>query len=160
MEGCGTSLVLSRKGMPRVRFPSGFTLIELLIAIVIVAILAAVAIPGYQEQVRKTRRSTATAELLSVAQALERFSTVNGTYVGTPGDPSATPPTPNVNGICNRTLDFYTVSCQTLTATTFEVRAVPNARQSEDKCGTLTYTQAGVKGIVDHKTGIVPRDCW
>ncbi|MBV5274160.1 MAG: prepilin-type N-terminal cleavage/methylation domain-containing protein [Lamprocystis purpurea] len=40
----------------RARFRPGFTLIELMIVVGIVAILAAIAYPSYQSQIRKTRR--------------------------------------------------------------------------------------------------------
>lgn len=51
----------------------GFTLIEIMIALAIVAILAAVAIPSYQSQVRKSRRADAVSELSRIQQAQERF---------------------------------------------------------------------------------------
>ena len=38
---------------------SGFTLVELMVTIMVVAILAAIAIPGYSSQVRKSRRTEA-----------------------------------------------------------------------------------------------------
>ncbi len=135
----------------------GFTLIELMVVVVVVAILLSVALPAYNEQVRKTRRSTATAALLEISQALERFNTVNGTYVATAPVPPATTGT---NALCNRTLDFYTVSCSTLTATTFEVRAVPAGAQTGDRCGTFGYTQAGAKSLVSPATGVTVADCW
>ncbi|WP_163836211.1 type IV pilin protein [Spartinivicinus ruber] len=50
----------------------GFTLVELMIVVVIVAILAAVAIPSYQEYVQKSRRADAQSELMKFAQAVER----------------------------------------------------------------------------------------
>ena len=60
----------------------GFTLTELMIVVAIVAILAAVAWPSYQDQVRSTNRADAQGALLGLAQAMERHFTQNGTYVG------------------------------------------------------------------------------
>ncbi len=59
---------------------SGFTLIELLIVVAIAAILAAVALPVYVEQVRKGRRSDAVAALSAIQQAQERFRANNASY--------------------------------------------------------------------------------
>lgn len=49
------------------RQASGFTLIELMMVVAIVAILMAIAIPGYQQQVRQARRSDAQTLLFTVA---------------------------------------------------------------------------------------------
>lgn len=61
----------------------GFTLMEVMIAMVIVAILAAVAIPNYTQSVRKARRTEATTTLLSVSAAMENFLLRNNTYPAT-----------------------------------------------------------------------------
>lgn len=58
----------------------GFTLIELMIAVVIVALLAAIAIPSYSAYVTRGKRAAAKTELLNAAQALERNHTTHGCY--------------------------------------------------------------------------------
>ncbi len=59
---------------------SGFSLIELLIALAIVGILAAVAIPGYQTQVMRGHRSAAQSEMLDIANKQAQFLLVNRAY--------------------------------------------------------------------------------
>ncbi|MBX3704484.1 MAG: prepilin-type N-terminal cleavage/methylation domain-containing protein, partial [Steroidobacteraceae bacterium] len=50
----------------------GMTLMELLIAMVVVAIIAAIAIPTYRQQVMRSNRSNAKVVLVQTAQNLER----------------------------------------------------------------------------------------
>ncbi len=58
----------------------GFTLIDLLIALAVVAILVAIAIPSYSAYIIRGQRSAAKAVLLQTAQSMERFYTNNGSY--------------------------------------------------------------------------------
>lgn len=132
------------------RVPSkrrGFTLIELLIVVAIVGILAAIAIPAYNDQVRKTRRASAKAELMDLVQVKERFHTLNGTYVGSPCSPASA------------NTDFYTFTCPTNTATTFDVLAtVADDQLNDTRCLDLGLNQQGVRTI-SSTTGTVA-DCW
>src|SRR4051794_24717847 len=78
-------------GFPRRR---GFTLLELVIVVVVVAILASVALPGYQDQVRKSRRASAQSHLLDIAQREQQYlldarsyaSTIAALNMSTPAD--------------------------------------------------------------------------
>ncbi|MEO6422179.1 MAG: type IV pilin protein, partial [Candidatus Nitrotoga sp.] len=63
----------------------GFTLTELLIAVVIIGILAAVAMPSYQNYVRQTNRTAAKGILHENAQFMEQFYTANNQYDATVG---------------------------------------------------------------------------
>ena len=119
----------------------GFTLIELMIVVAVVAILASIAIPAYQDQVRKGRRADAMAQLLTLAQAYERFYTSNNTYAGF----WATVPA-NQRQSPTQGTAFYTLTTNE-TATTFVLTATPLAAggQDADRCGALSINQAGLR---------------
>ena len=128
---------------------SGFTLIELMITVAVVAILASIALPSYQEQVRKTHRAQAKADLIEYAQLAERFHTVNNTYVG------FTLPTtvsPREGAAVRYNLAFSPVSTQAA----FTLLATVNGAQANDRCGNLGLNQAGVKTV----TKSTVSDCW
>lgn len=59
---------------------AGFTLIELVIVIVIVSVLASIALPAYQESMRKGRRADAKTGLMDAANRQERFMLDRSAY--------------------------------------------------------------------------------
>lgn len=59
---------------------AGFTLIELAVAMLIIGILAAIAVPQYQDHVRKSHVVEATSTLLTVRTRMEQFYQDNRNY--------------------------------------------------------------------------------
>jgi type IV pilus assembly protein PilE len=59
---------------------SGFTLIELMIAVTVIGILAAIAMPSYVESVRKGRRNDGMDALTAAAQKMEVVRARTGAY--------------------------------------------------------------------------------
>lgn len=126
------------------RYQRGFTLIEIVITVLVVAILAAIALPAYQDQVRKSRRAEAKSHMLQMTQCMERFNTSNSTYVGGPALCQAPPN------------NFYNLAYINVTRTTFGIDAVPQAGQANDRCGQLGINQAGAKT----SEGTAADQCW
>jgi len=131
---------------------AGFTLIEVMIAVAIIGILTAVALPAYQTYVRKAARKDAQAALLNNAQYLERYYSTNNTYV------SATVPTASTPAGQSGTAIRYNLSFSAgPTATTYTLQAVPANGQTTDVCGTLSLTSTGTRTPVS-ATG--ESSCW
>lgn len=130
---------------------AGFTLIELMIVVAVVAILAAIAVPSYNEQVRKSRRAQAKADLVEYMQLAERRFTVDNSYAA-----FALPPTggqsPREGGTVR-----YTIAPTTQTATQLVLTATPQGAQASDRCGTLSVSNTGVKTESGSAT---LAECW
>jgi prepilin-type N-terminal cleavage/methylation domain-containing protein len=60
----------------------GFTLIELMIVVVIIGILAAIAIPKFEDVTNSARYAACRSNLRNIAGALEFYAAENGNYPG------------------------------------------------------------------------------
>ena len=128
---------------------SGFTLIELMITVAIVALLAAIAIPSYQDSVWKGKRAEAKAAIFKALQAEERFYTQNNTYACYPlcaAAPSGAFPVFSADNAAN---SRYTID---VAATGSGLCAAPGGAAVNDisKCAVVT---ASVVGNADPKCG-------
>ena len=140
----------------------GFSLLELMIVVAIVGIIAAFAYPSYLEQIQKTRRADCSGALAGMGNAMERFFTVNSTYLGAAaggadtGAPAVYPSTcPSDGGTAT-----YNLTIQAVTGSTYTLQAAPVGVQADDKCGTMTLTNTGLKGVTGQHAGVIWQDCW
>jgi type IV pilus assembly protein PilE len=139
----------------------GFTLIELMITVAIIAILAAIALPSYQDYVRKGRRADAQSFMQEVVARQQHFLLDRRAYAtGTDSSGGITPATSTGGlgmAIPTNVSGFYTVTMATDNTTappSFTVTATPAGSQAYEKCGTLTLDHRGVKGASGSGT------CW
>ena len=139
------------------RITKGFTLIELMIVVAVVAILAAVAFPSYQESVRKSNRTDCKAALSAAVAMQERWYFRNNSYtdkvneIGGTGGVLDSP-----EGFCGITIDVSCAGGGTIDC--FTLKATPQGAQKNDKCGILTVTNTGLKGV--EKATYSVDECW
>lgn len=123
----------------------GFTLIELMVVVAIVGILAAIAVPAFTEQMRKSRRTVCQTELQSRQLAMERFRANNPTYVGAPVAEDNTQDHYNFPAVSGTAAAAYTLTCN-----------AKGAQADDTTCAAMTITlTAGSATPVK-----APAACW
>lgn len=150
----------------------GFTLIELMIVVVILAVLVAIVLPSYQQQIQKARRADVMDALTDCAAAQARYYTTapSPTYLDTAGLVRERLCNPDAADVLSSKEGFYTLTetgpgrcidnntkwCFTLTA----VPAAGSSQLSDNQCAVWTIDHRGNKTASD-TAGNDTRDfCW
>ncbi len=136
------------------RAQRGFTLIELMITVAIVAILAAIAYPSYQQFVLRSNRTVARAALMDLAQKEERYYIRNRQYgtLSALGYAADTVGVDSGGRIVAAGAGLYDVQVTAATATNYALKATATGNQTKDTaCPSLTLDQAGTQA---------PTACW
>lgn len=117
----------------------GFTLIELMITVVVVAILAAIALPSYRQYIVRSKRSAAQAQMMDIANRQQQFLLANRNYADKAALEAggyALPAEVGANYSYGIALSTTAIPAYTLTFT-------PTGGQAAD--GALTLNSDGVK---------------
>jgi type IV pilus assembly protein PilE len=131
---------------------AGFTLIEMMIVVAIIAILAAVALPAYQEYVRRGDVPEATTELSLRRVAMEQWYQDNRDYAV-----AGTAVNPNPCGVTWSTKSFD-YACSNLTATTYTITATGKGLMGTPFVFVYAIDQSNARTSTTSWAGAQP--CW
>ena len=152
---------------------SGFTLIELVVTVTILGILAAIALPSYQESVFRGRMDEVLTALLELMQAQERYATQYNCYLGfttTAGTSTASSPGAACGGTTPKSVPFknfsgdnlanahYMLSAAACTGQTIQDCVVVSAKplRPDPKVNVLSLSSTGEKSC----NGSDSTRCW
>lgn len=138
---------LSTQGVLR---QQGFTLVEMMIVVVIMAIIASIAVPSYQNNIRKANRADGMDMALEVAQRMERCFTAYSAYNNANCPTAATTSTKGHYSIAVSAA----ASAFTVTAT-----ASSNQQKKDTQCKTFAVDQTGKKTATD-ASNAATTTCW
>jgi type IV pilus assembly protein PilE len=116
----------------------GFTLMEVMIAVGIVAILAAIALPAYQDSIIRGKLIDGTMKLGDYRSQMEKWFLDNRTYQDGGGGCGVPAPLPGTH-------DPFALTCAAPTATTYTLTATGRAAGGLSTNFTFTVDQANTR---------------
>jgi type IV pilus assembly protein PilE len=137
----------------------GFTILELMIVVVIIAILAAIAIPSYSDYITRGKIQEASSILLAQRVKMEQYYQDQRTYVGACAAGTVAPLPVG--------LKYFTISCTNLTATTYTITATGGCLTCSPPDGSMTGFAFTINEGNTRQTTSVPggwtlpgANCW
>lgn len=128
---------------------------ELMVVVAVLSIIASIAVPSYRSYLRRAQRADATAALLQLRTAQEKFFLQNGQYAT--GAQLTTAPPGGLGLGDTSEHGHYDVVLNRPTTTTFTATATATGGQVDDSaCQTFTINELGVRG--SSPNGITT--CW
>jgi type IV pilus assembly protein PilE len=134
----------------------GFTLIELVVVLGVMAILVTLALPSFQDALRKSRRSDAMDTIMNIHLAQERWRANHTTY-GENADLGFDAPQLSPKGHFSVVAD--TPALPAAQATNYTITATAQGDQANDYCGDFILTNTA--GVITRTNSTVNADlCW
>ena len=143
------------------RREQGFTLMELIIAMVVMGILTAIAIPNYTAYIQRSNRAEARNALLEAATWMERWRTQTGVYGNTLAAPTVAPAAFPFTQVPQIGTAKYTIAAPTIAALGigYSITATAVGVMAGDVCSTLTITETGARTFTTGGGG-TQQICW
>ena len=139
----------------------GFSLVELMVVLAIAGILAAVALPSYQNSVKKSARTAARGVLFDVVSRQEQYFLNNKSYATTLaalGLPAAYYVDNTAKPVIATSSDrVYAITLANTSATAFDAVATPQLEQASDSCGNFTLKSDGTQSA---SGALGASECW
>ena len=140
----------SAHALDRIAAARGFTFSELVVVMAIVATLAITAIPGYRGYILRSHRAEATAALLAVSGAQEKYYLQHTSYAT-----ALTPAPPSGLGLPDSTASgHYAITITSAGPDKFTARAAAIGEQAADEhCAEFNIDATGLRSATHD-------DCW
>lgn len=137
----------------------GFSLPELTVAVTIIGILLAIAIPAVIDYLHSAKRADGVSVLIEAGQFMERNYSNSGRYDQDANGAAVALPVALLSAPRDGTTAYYNISFVpgSLTASGFTLQAVPVNSMAGDACGTFTLTQTGARSVSGSKSLDI---CW